>query len=130
MYKKILSFFLIGLLFNLTFYSIAQAQTNSDKEAKRAAKVKSRVEKVKKAAEKFDSLVLVKLLDGTRIKGNISEIRDDGFVVEEEKTGRTMQISYLQVKKVGRVVTLTKEEITTIALGAFAIFNLIISGRQ
>ncbi len=130
MFNRILSLFLIGLILNTAFYSNAQAQTNSDKEAKRAAKVKSRVEKVKKAADKFDERVVVKLLDGTKIKGNISEIQDDSFVIVDEKTGKSTQISYLQVKKVRETISFTKEEIATIALGAFAIFNLIVSGRQ
>ena len=131
MSEKILSFVLIGLMLNITFCSIALAQTNSDKEAKRAAKVKSRVEKIKKYQDKVDEAQsVVKLLDGSKIKGIINEIQDDSFLIVDEKTGKTMQISYSQVKRVGATTPTTKEEIVTLAFGAFAIFGIIVYARH
>lgn len=131
MSKKILSCFLLGLMLNITFCSIALAQTNSDKDLKRVAKVKSRVEKIKKYQDKVDEAYsVVKLLDGSKVKGIISEIRDGDFIIAEEKTGKSTQISYSQVKRVGATTPTTKEHITTLALGAFAIFGLIIYARH
>ena len=127
MSKKILSFVLIGLMLNITFCSIVLAQTNSDKDAKRAAKVKSRVEKIKKYQDKVDEAQsVVKLLDGGKIKGIINEIQDDSFLIVDEKTGKTMQISYSQVKRLGATTPTTKEGIITIAFGAAVIIGVLI----
>jgi small nuclear ribonucleoprotein (snRNP)-like protein len=47
-----------------------------------------------------EAKVQVKLKDGTKLKGFISEITDDYFVVTNEKDGQSTAIPYPQVKQV------------------------------
>lgn len=99
MFLKTLSFILIGLVLNLTFYTTtARANTSeTDKEAKFAEKVKLNIAKLGIGK---DSKVQVKLKDGTKLKGFVSEIKDEYFVVTSEKDGQSAPIPYSQVKQV------------------------------
>jgi hypothetical protein len=47
-----------------------------------------------------EAKVQVKLKDGTKLKGFISEITDDYFVVTNEKDGQSTAIPYPQAKQV------------------------------
>ena len=95
MFRKYLTFALIGLLLNLMFYSTATAST--EKEARFAEKVKTNIARLGIGR---DAHIAVKLKDGTKVKGYVSEISDTGFVVTKEKTGVTVEIPYQQVKQV------------------------------
>lgn len=95
MYKKILSSFLIGLLFNLTCYSTAPANFEIQDEL---------IEKIKLEVLKLgvgpDARIKVKLRDNTIIKGYVSEANDDYFVVTNEKIKFTTRIKYPDVKQI------------------------------
>ena len=95
MFRKYMSLALVGLLLNLTFYSTAIA--NTEKEAKFAEKVKANIAKLGVGS---DAKIKVKLKDGTKLKGYVSEIKDTGFIVMNEKTGTTSEVPYPQVKQV------------------------------
>ncbi len=95
MSEKILSFFLIGLLFNLTCYQTALA--NPEKEARFAAKVKAEIGKLGFGK---DARIKVKLRDKTKLKGYVSEISDNHFVVVNEKSGIAFPVAYSKVKQV------------------------------
>ena len=92
MLKKILSILLIGLVMNLAVVTTF-AQTKKEKEV--ADKVKSEITKLGVGT---DAKVQVKLKDGTKIKGYVSEIGDDQFVVINEKTSQATPIPYSQAK--------------------------------
>ena len=95
MFMKTISFILIGLILNLVFYpiSIRANQTQDDKDAKL-------VEKIKKETAKLgvNEKVKVKLKDGTKLKGYITEIKDQYFVVTNN--GQSTTIQYSQAKQV------------------------------
>ena len=95
MFRKYISLALVGLLLNLTFYSTAMA--NTEKEAKFAEKVKANIAKLGTGK---DAKVEIKLKDGTKLKGYVSEVKDSGFVLTNENTGISNEIPYLQVKQV------------------------------
>jgi hypothetical protein len=95
MFRKYTSLALVGLLLNLAFYSSATANTETD--AKSAEKVKTSVAKLGTGK---DAKVKIKLKDGAKLKGYVSKVKDSGFVVTDEKTGKDSEIQYLQVKQV------------------------------
>lgn len=95
MFRKALSFILMGLILNLTFYSTARANTDPEKEAGFAAKVKAAVTK---PGTSSNARIAVKLRDKTKIKGYVSQVREDSFVVVDDKTGASTEIPYPQVK--------------------------------
>jgi hypothetical protein len=72
------------------------AETKSEKEVKFAQKVKARVTKLGSGP---DAKVEVKLKDGRKLKGYVSQINEDGFVVID-KTGVSTEIPYPQTKQV------------------------------
>lgn len=95
MCKKYLSAALVVLLLNLAFYSTAAADTDQD--AKFAKKVKASIAKLGTGK---DAKVKIKLKDGTKLKGFVSENTDFGFVLTSEETGISKEISYPQIKQV------------------------------
>ncbi len=97
MFKKYLILIMTILVINLSLSSVAFAETKEEKEAKFADKVKINVVKLGTGKE---ARVEVKLKDGTKMKGYISEINDNGFVVVNDKTGTSTEIPYPQAKQV------------------------------
>ncbi len=95
MFRRYLSLALVGFLLNLTFYSTAMANTQNDAEL--AEKVKANIAKLGTGR---DAKVEIKLKDGTKLKGYVSQIKDSGFFVLNEKTLTNTEIQYLQVKQV------------------------------
>ena len=97
MLKKILILSLIFLVLNLSLSSVVFAETKTEKEAKFAIKVKANIEKLGVGTE---SRVQVKLKDGTKVKGYVSQINESSFVVIEDKTGDSVEIPYPNAKQV------------------------------
>lgn len=84
------------LLVNLAMMPSVFANNNPEKDAKFAEKVKTKIAKLGKGE---DSKVEVKLKDGTKLKGYVSEITDSGFVVTD-KAGNSTSVSYPNAKQV------------------------------
>jgi hypothetical protein len=103
MFKKCLSLFFIGLLIfaaNLQTISAQSNTVNSD-EGNKVEKIKADVYR-RGTGEK--SKVVVKLKNGTRHKGYISQTIEDSFDLTDAKTKQTTTIPYrdvAQVKKQG-----------------------------
>ena len=133
MFKKYLVFALIVLTFNFVGGRLVFAQTQSDKDAKKIQKIKTKVADYG-TGEK--SKVKVELRNQTKIKGYISAIDDDSFTVTDKKTGSTTKVDYAQVKKVSRNSLSTGVKIA-IAVGIavpvtviLTIFGLIYCNEQ
>ena len=92
MLKKHSSLLLIGLIINLVFSGFAFGQ---DKEIKATEKIKIKIAKVGVGSKSIE----VKLKDRTKVKGNITEIKDDYFVLVSKKNSASTTISYDQVKR-------------------------------
>ena len=92
--KKTISFLTITLLLNFVFATSIFAK---NKEAEFTEKVKTQISKLGIGQ---DARVKLKLKDGAKIKGFISEIGDSQFVVTNSETGQVTQVAYPNVKQV------------------------------
>jgi hypothetical protein len=101
MIKKWLSFTLICLLSVIAECSLVSAQTNTEKTVSSIARVKTEVAKRGTGEKKR---VEVKMLDGTKRKGYISQAGEDSFTLIDSDTRQAVSIAYAdvaQVKKPG-----------------------------
>ncbi|HXD33167.1 MAG TPA: hypothetical protein VN643_18740 [Pyrinomonadaceae bacterium] len=96
MFRKILSCALAALVLTLGVQSTAAAP-NGEKQARLAAKVKSGIAQLGTGEA---ARVELKLTDKTKLKGYISEVSDDHFVVIDKKTGAATNVAYTQVQGV------------------------------
>jgi hypothetical protein len=98
MFKKYLTLILIILIVNLSLCASAFAGTTKDE---RAAKLAEKVQaSITKLGTGRDALVEVKLLDKTKLKGFVSQINENSFVVFDEKTGALSEVPYSRAKQV------------------------------
>ena len=101
MIKKLLSFSLICLLAVVGTGSLASAQTNTNNTSSSIAAIKADVAKRGTGKNKR---VEVKMLDGTKRKGYISQAGEDSFTLTDSNTNQAVSIAYAdvaQVKKPG-----------------------------
>lgn len=125
MFKHSVSLLLIGLFLNFVSYtSSARAAVNSlnDKETKFALKIKSGINKLGAGKE---VRVKLKMKDGTRLKGYISEINEDSFIVVDS-SGKADSVSYSGVKRVTGKNNLNGTKIALGVLIAVAIFAIFV----
>jgi hypothetical protein len=92
MTKKLTALAIAALAINFAWVTPALAQTDQD--AQRLAKVKQAVNKIG-----IDERARISLLDGTKLKGRITEIGEDYFVLAPEKTESANRIKFAQVKQ-------------------------------
>lgn len=97
MFKKYLVLGLTILTINSFFSVSVYADTKESKEVKLAAKVKSEISKLGSGS---DARVEVKLRDKTKLKGYVSQINENSFVLVNEKTGTPTEVPYTQTKQV------------------------------
>jgi hypothetical protein len=95
--KKVITMIVAGLLVAALNVQPIAAASKAEKEVRLTSKVKLGIEKIGSGR---DARVEVKLRDKTRIKGYVSEISDDGFVVTDFKTGAASTIAYADVAQV------------------------------
>lgn len=96
MFKKYLTLTLAVLVINLSLGVSVFAQT--DREARRVEKVKADVAKL--AGE--NAPMAVRLKNGAKFKGKVSEVSDAGFVLTNAKTSAATNLLYADVRTVGR----------------------------
>ncbi len=113
MLKKYSTLMLIGLIINLTFCNFVFAQ---DTEARAAEKIKINVAKLGVGGK----LTEVKFKDKTKIKGYITEIKEDSFVLVSKKNGASTDISYDKVKNIQPILETYRKILLGVAAGAFA----------
>ena len=97
MFKKYLTLSLTFLIINLSLSAAVFAETNAEKEAKFAEKIKTNITKLGTGT---NAKVEVKLRDGTKLKGYVSQIGEDSFVVTGDKTGVSTNIPYPNARQV------------------------------
>ena len=97
MIKQILLIALMALVVNLSLAPSALAADKLSKEAKHSAKVKAAIAKLGKGP---DARIKVKLRDGTKLKGYVSEISEDSFTVTDPESGTSTAIPYPNAKQV------------------------------
>ena len=123
MFKKIMSILLIALLTNVAVFA---SETKKGKDF--AEKVKSEITKLGTGSE---AKVNVKLKDGTKIKGYVTEIKADSFFVMNEKTSSAVEIPYTAAKQV-KGNNLSKGVKIALGIGLIAalIAIIVIAGRS
>ncbi len=70
---------------------------NSEENVKFAKKVKTEIAKLGVGT---DARIKVKLKDGTKLKGYVSEIKENSFTIIETKNGNAASVLYSQAKQV------------------------------
>jgi hypothetical protein len=124
--KRILTFALVALAINFACATSAPAQSNKDI---------LRIDKLRRGVEKigFDERVEVKLNDGTKLKGRITGIADDQFVITDQQ-GAATKIPYSNIKRVVKHDDTTGSHLATLALGVGALVGvlalLVVVGRK
>ena len=135
MFKKNLSVFLtVSLLLSLFAAPsalAASARTKEEKEAELTAKVKAGVAKL--GAGK-DAEISVKLRNRTKLKGYVSRIEEESFVIADAKTGAETVVPYCVVTQ-AKGHNLSTGEIIIIAAAAgigitLLVIYLIIAGND
>jgi hypothetical protein len=120
MSKRILPAVLAALLVNFICYAPVAVAAAKAKEVESAAKVKAAVFEIGVGS---GTPVTVKLRDGTKLKGSISDADEEGFVIVVSETGSATRLSYTQVTQVKRLKN-RGEKLGRYA-GYFALFGLI-----
>lgn len=102
---------LIGLVSNLMVFA-ETGKTRQDQ----TQKVKAKIVKLGTGS---DVRVTVKLKDGRKINGYVSETKSDNFILLDFKTGSATEIEYSDVKSVKRNHDLSKGTAIVVAIGFF-----------
>ena len=95
--KKLLTMMVACLVVSAVSVRPVAASSKAEKEARFAGKVKLGIEKLGSGS---DTRVEVKLRDKTRLKGYISEISENDFVITDLKTGASNKVAYADVSQV------------------------------
>ena len=98
MFKKYVILMMTFLVINLSCGATIFASGSNEKDdAKNAEKVKTEISKLGSGK---DAKIEVKQKDGTKLKGYVSQINENNFVVVDEKTGAVSEVSYPNVKQI------------------------------
>jgi hypothetical protein len=97
MVKKRLFVALLGLTLLFTNLQLINAQTSTGNNAATVEKIKANVTR-RGTGEK--ARVNVKMLNGTKIKGFITQAGEDSFTLTDSKTKQTSTLAYSDVAKV------------------------------
>lgn len=95
MFTRSLGFILCILLFNLFMAPDALA-SETLRESKQTKKIRTKIIKLGTGP---DAKIELKLKDGSKIKGYVSETREDKFLVTNPVTGEITPVTYPQVKQ-------------------------------
>ena len=101
----------------------AAAVSHEDDQAKVAAKVKSAVAKLGTGP---DARIEVKLRDKSKLKGYIREADAESFVLVDDTTGDSTQITYPQVKQAKGRNRLSGDKILAVAIIGFIVAAYVI----
>ena len=83
----------------ISLVCVTSTPAQADKESRRVDKVKQQVNKID-----VDENVEVRLTDSSRLKGRISIIGDEYFVLVDRKTGDATTLRFAQVTQIRKVL--------------------------
>jgi hypothetical protein len=132
MFRKNLSLLLAGsLLLSLFTGPSVLAKTKEEKDAALAAKVKAGVAKLGMGK---DAAISVKLRNKTKLKGYVSQIEEEAFVISDAKTGAETRVAYGDVAQ-AKGKNLSTGAIIAISAGiavgvTFLIIIILLSGTR
>ncbi|MGI8467446.1 MAG: hypothetical protein ACR2N3_03250 [Pyrinomonadaceae bacterium] len=99
MFKKYLTLALTILTANLFLGVSINAQTQNDRDSRLVLNVKNTVAGV---GTEPNRKIKITLKDGTKLKGYITEIKDDYFALLDTKSGKVTSVQYSQVVEAKR----------------------------
>lgn len=99
MFKKYSTLILIVSVFNSLFCAVSLAQTQVGQNSRATINIKNTVAKV---GTEPNRKIKVTLNDGTKLKGYITEIKDDYFALLDTKSGKVVSVEYVRVAEVKR----------------------------
>jgi hypothetical protein len=115
MMKKCLSVAFIGLMLLFTNLQLINAQTSTSNNTAAVEKIKAKVNK-RGIGEK--ARVNVKMLNGTKVKGFISQTTEDSFTLTDSKTKQTSTLAYSDVAQVkGTGLSTTSKILIGVGIG-------------
>ena len=124
MLKRIVCFVLTGLLINTISVNAASADSKEERQARFIERVKAGIASLGTGT---DARVEVRLQDKTKLKGYLSEVTEEHFVVADAKTGVATRVLYPQVKQVkGQNLSSGERIALGFALSAAALLTLFI----
>lgn len=97
MFRKYLSIAFVGLLIFGGNPTLIFAQTQTVNDVSNSARIKAKV--LERAGGKKKSVV-VEMVDGRKIKGDITQAGDDSFTLIDSKTNQSTVIAYRDAAKV------------------------------
>ena len=97
MFRKYLACFLMILLLNLQLFAQTKVDKKAEKEAARVTQLKAAMNSVGLGDT---SPAELKLKNGGKLVGYISEMKDGSIVFAETALGRTTNISYAEIKSI------------------------------
>ena len=99
MFKKYSALILIISAIHIFVQFSAFAQTQNDKDLRLVLNVKNTIARV---GTEPNRKLKVRLRDGTKLKGYITEIKDDHFALLDTKSGKVVSVEYSQVSEARR----------------------------
>lgn len=125
MLKRFLTLALIGLVINLACATSVPATTAAEKETRFAEKVKAHISQLGIGPQ---ARIEVKLRDNTKLKGYVSEIGEQYFVITNPATGAATPVPYPQVKQAkGNHLSSTAQGL--ILLGAIIAVGILVASQ-
>lgn len=99
MFKKYSTIILIAFMAQSSFCLSVFAQAQNDRDSRLALNIKNTVARV---GTEPNRKIKVKLRDGTKLKGYITEIKDDYFALLDDKSGKIVSVQYSQAAEAKR----------------------------
>lgn len=97
MLKRSITLIIVVLIINFVSAAPAMAADKLSKEAKSTAKVKAGIAKLGTGK---DSKIKVKLKDGKKVIGYVSQITEDNLTVTDPETGTSTVVPYPNAKQI------------------------------
>ena len=125
MLTKFTAIVLIALCINLSGVLAINAQTQNNSEVENLRKTKTQVAKLFGGKR---GKVTVKYKNSTKLKGYITEVKDDNFSVSDSKTGNISVVQYDQVKSVNKNAGFPTAAKVAIISGAVVVGLIVVVG--
>ncbi len=124
MVKKYLSFIVCCLLLVTANASFISAQINTQNKDSSIAKVKAKV--IERSTAK-NTYIKVKMLDGKKVSGDITQAGEDSFTLTDSQTKQSTLIAYRDVAQVkGKGLSTTDKIAFGVLAGAAAVVLTIV----
>jgi len=120
--KRLAALAIAGLVMNLACLPFVSAQEQLTREEKQARKIKKQVNKLERYAS--DDPVTVRLRDGDKVKGYISDVAEDYFVITNNKSSQPVVVHYSNVRDISVGMGSTTKIALAIGGGFLALFAI------